>query len=165
MLKLMLARLYSDVAEQQVDKNDLLANISFIYRCLSRPGVDIGQKTGSKPVVVEQQDGVTPSQGIENILQAHAQTSIFDESSGTASLNIGTTFPDLHINGEVVPSLQQARSDKDHSNFCGYFALNNALGFLQPSDVIRLDRAQFIQLFGNCLQDIQRYAVTVTMAI
>ncbi len=131
-LALMLARHYADVAEDKLDKNDLLANIAFMYRCL-----------GTSP------DGEQPV-NIQAIVKDHAQGP-FDESAATALLNIATVLPG--ITGQVVPSLQQARSAEDSTLFCGYYALFNALGFLQP-DIQRLNRDQFAAFLGNCLQAI-----------
>ena len=172
---IMLADCYSDYYERRINRDALLEHLAYIQRFADRRRLGIDNATGSIPVGLAQQGGAAPidigqrqgaipvgagqqasvpHQTIERILETHAQPSPFDEPAGTVSLNIGTTFPDLHINGEVVPSLQQARSDDDHTNFCGYFALHNAVGFFAQPAAARLNRADFIPFFRDCLQAI-----------
>ena len=151
-IDMMLARHYADIAERRIDPNDLLANVAFIRRCLRNRRIAIGRAIEQVTAGSDQREGDVP-QNIEGILR-QAQTGPFDEPVGAAPLNFATTFPALSINGQVVPSLQQARSDENSTNYCGYYALYNALMFCGHDDTARLNRADFIRFFEVCLQVI-----------
>jgi hypothetical protein len=98
--------------------------------------------------------GPAIAQTIPDIIRIHSRASLFDEPARTVPLIIGTALPGLDINGYVVPSLQQARSDEDPTNYCGYYALFNAACFLGQQEERRLDRDLFTELFEQTLQGI-----------
>ena len=145
-LQLLVADCYSDFYEYKIDRDAMLDQLAYIHWVLARRRLAAGTAIGSMPAA--------PVQDIQEIIRTHAKASRCDEPVGTAGLNIGDSFPDLHINGEVVTSLQQGRSEDDPTSLCGYFALHNALEFDWRDEAARLNRGHFAQFFGNCLQTV-----------
>lgn len=90
-LALMLSRHYADVAEDKLDKNDLLANIAFMYRCLD-----------SCPVREQQTN-------IEAIVKDHAQGH-FDEQAATDLLNSESKLPIGKAQSKVVDKQAQLKA-------------------------------------------------------
>ncbi len=73
------------------------------------------------------------------------------------AVNIATSFCGLMINGQIIPSLQQARPDGQITNCCGYYALYNALSLLNPQKFPRLNRQNFNVFFEPALRALWQF--------
>ena len=94
-----------------------------------------------------------PSRTIPAIASEHMLLSPYEEIA-THPLNIGTTFTGLGMEGFIVPSLQQTRPDWQITAYSGYYALYNALSFLNPEAYPQQDRKAFVQSFVQDLKSI-----------
>ena len=91
---------------------------------------------------------------IGEIAVEHQKASPYDLQDGIEK-PIAAVAPGLPLRGLIVPSLQQARDVNRVTAYCGYYALYNALSFIQPQEYRRLDRVRFARFFEDVLADIR----------
>jgi len=76
------------------------------------------------------------------------------------SLDLKVMFAGLDITGSFVRSLQQKRSSGERSLCSGYYALYNALSFIDHEIAPRLDRTSFVgqlALYMNCIWNLRKH--------
>lgn len=94
---------------------------------------------------------------IQHILNEHSMPSYLERDPRAQRL---VTNTDLGINlgnssVTFVPCMLQVRSPEDHSNYCAYYSLNNAIELLRNSNNF-FDRTNFIQRLSGWLSHLKR---------
>ena len=118
----------------------------------TQPAAPESQSTAEKGK--EQEKHPDKAETTTSAAQAAATQQKTKEQMLEQALDIGTTFRGLMLQGQLVRSLQQMRSNWQETMYAGYYSLYNALSFINSQDYPRLDRNNFTKFLNMALQSI-----------
>jgi ankyrin repeat protein len=137
--------------QTQMVENLLLHGASFKIQSTQGTPTELATQLNNPSLVTILEHG-----NIDDIVSEHSQASPYDQQ-GATEIPIAGVAPTLPIRGLLVTSLQQTRQNESSTEYCGYYALYNALSFIQSNVEQRLNRANFADFFKNTLSIIREY--------